>query len=905
MLGLSAENSPIDLSLQISENPRAVFKTEMRPLITLRKELTAFQRVLRNYQDSLLPAVLHQDMDRDLVNAAFVLVGHKRITKEEKDRLGDEGAQRKIIDWFTLLSPNSRHQLSKLVTNDPETQQQLDNLIAENLAHCLANQRSLGRNKQAREKTISREVSKMGNFLLQHSPGTKHLGKDAGIFDQQTIGVMGTENETCLAVLEIIDGVPAFKLREWIAENAQGARGGRRIYDTPYYNDLLDKIHFIGRKKNGIGGVILYGPPGVGKTELLQEKNNREGFEDKTRVVSIHHYISSAELLGERAIRLSGDFAGSLGQGIEVIKYFKDLPAEKFKKVIETAFENIKSEGKIDSSESLERFLIACVDLKNPAVMDIITRGNLSLDDWAKIQEAYITKHEARLFRSTLPQKYQEDVTDFIVGEMIYAMTVTKERIVLDEVDKAGPNAMGGVLGFLAKSPGDKLKLGSTTSEIEDWFRVDATSNSTVLNEYFTSRFSSLEVSTPPAKDQLMIASVRLSDVDGNILLDSFEQRQLGAFFVYVIPEINAVFLKASGQDVYYPPLGNREIQELCSYLVDFNNQTRTEVSFNQAVRMLFLQNKIWSADPTIVTGIQQVMTRFGLILADEPHYLSYEDEARPTAQLSRPQLYTQTLENIQKSPLIKIINGLTEQPDEIEKPKIRLVSLTSKQQQRIKKRVGKRPENLSPVNIPLPIGFRLHRDWDKEGQSSDLEIIDVDGEIHTLLSQSFGNEGQLHTASSDGKKVVTLTERGRYKDIKIVRPFSLFDKKGSDEEMGVQSLTTTHSQQFQVKTDKFINYVGVLEKREGEKSGHLEVFHPADTVELYTTIPGVGEFAFSENGSLLLVRKYDGTTFLYNLNTNNHLAYLPGSGWAFASDKLLVRQQPNEDIDPKAYLIT
>lgn len=873
---------------QSAENPRAIFKQEVKPALAIQRELTLLNRGLSTYESSLLPAAFHRDLSEDVIRLSFVLIGQQRITREEQQRSGlDEQqlmrqAQNRILDWFNEFSPNARHQLSQLIDDDPHKQQALDQVMAANLAHCVTVTHSLARNKAAREQTVSREVAKMAKFLLENSSKFEQLNKRVIGYDKENLSQLRRDNNLDLAVLELVRGVDHFELREWIAKNAKQARLGKRIYDTPFYRDLLEQIHIIGRKRNGIGGVILYGPPGVGKTELLQEKNNREGFEGKTRVVSIHHYISNADLLGEQAIKVSG--SDDVSPTERRIAYFEGASADKFKSAVLELFEQLKSEGKLDQHERLGRFLLYFVSLKNNGdqMIDILKKDEFDDNDWTKFRDAYLIKQRARLLRGSLPEQLQEEAINFAKGEIIYALTV-KERIILDEVDKA-KTALGGLLGFLAKSPGDVVKFGNAAYRIEEWFKVDATSNTTQLNEYLTSRFSALEVTTPSPKDQLMIASVRVSDVEGNILLNEYEQRHLGDFFVYVLPELNKILQSA---DPPYPPLGNREIQELCSYLVDFNSMQRTEISFNEAVRMLLTQNKIWSKNPQVSEGVNKLLDKFNLVVADETLNLGFSEESG-LKKPSRREQYHKGLEVIQSSPLMRIINGLEDKVSSILKPRAQLVDL-SDQQARI---VGRKIDHLEEEqirgvktsnNIRLGLGLVLRCEAEQANMST-FKLIDIDSlKIDILAETTMTGSYELAAASSDGKRAVVRSDEG----IRIIEPFNLDTK---------QSMKINVAKGAEVKTDMDVNLVGILSKAKGAKAGNLEVYQAGED-QFHSSIGNVQSFQLSPDGRLILINSLDGF-YLFDTRSKSTLGFIPEGYWQFLSDKLLVSEN-------QAFLIT
>ncbi len=792
-----------------------------------------------------------------------------------------------------------------------QTRTAFTELVASNLAHWIASRDSFGRVN--RDQIQNSQMVQMTNFMLEHSPHFSmlhHIQREQGvslsaeswagneeILDQMLVGALIEEE-----IARLDPAVEAFELRRWLTTTSKEARFGKRgpegavtrrkIYETPFYSSLLDELHRLSKKKNGVGGVILYGPPGTGKTEVLQQKNTEEGYE--THVVSIHHYTSFAELLADRSIALRGDLGAQRAQGLEVpINYFKDKTPEEFSKVMTIIFDDLKAGGRAGEDQQISQFLLPYLALDQAGIVDILAKDQLSPDDWRYIQNAFITKQESRLLRTSLSAQHQETLEEDVVrGEILLAIkkskgTDRKIRVLLDEIDKAGPNSLGGILTFLSKSPGESIVIGETREEIPSWFLVDATSNSPDINEYFLDRFSHLRVNTPPTKDQLMIAGVKVCDDEGNILLSPYEQEQLGSFFVYVLPNINALLTR---EDHNWPPISNRGIQELTSYLVDFRNMKRTDLSVNEAVNKLLLQNKIWSADAGLAEDIGKVLDSYSDILGDEP--VAIKRLNRPDAHSAdRDERYEDALDATINSPLISMINGLVEQP---KGGRIHLqeVRLTPEQQQLVAKYLedeqGKVRGSLDVLN--LPIGLTYYIKTDGEGEKLQLVAVPPDRKIHILHEQRILHGGSLDGASADGKTIVMSSEdKGSDSELRVINPFNT-DEKSHQNNLPKRAKPVI---------DKTGNYIGYL------SSDHTLSVR-SDNMQRLNHLSGVEDFQFSGDGKQILVKRLGGEFWLYSPSTLKPIMEesldRPEQGfeWKFIGDHVLAQVSQNAGDRPK-----
>lgn len=894
MAGESREQSAL---VDLGADPRKVFRHQLKPVLETIKGVSRTERVLGEYKNSLNAVLSDPNLGEIEEAARFVLdfggearapAGRIAAFKEAhpdedpKSQVGESA--RKVFEWFAHRRGNAVALLSESIPQDEGLQEDLRQLIGRNLSSWIGVAKGYA-GPFVKADLHERELADAEDFLIGNSPGLAGLKRRAAI--EVPLSSVLVDEQVDAATLRLDQGVLAFESRDFTSRNAKGARAGRRIYDTPFYEDALEDLHFRERKENGIGGVILYGPPGTGKTELLQEKNRREGY--KTRVVSMHHYTSFAELIGDRAVQVGVDQSAPLSEKLKRgLDTFEEGTPEEFGQVIGEMFNTLKSEGKVPADETMGSFLKTFIAQDTDVDLDA---AGFSPDDWGKIRSKFLVSQRVRMMRTLMPGHLQETDEDIVKGEILLAIQ-NGERVVLDEVDKAGAGSLGGLLKLLAQHPGSTLEFGNSSVQIPKWFRVDATSNKADLDEYLKDRFSGMNVGIPPIKDQLMIAAVRLSDTEGNILLTSAEQGQLAAYFMYIVPEVNKVM---AGNQL--PPLSNRSIQEITSYLVDFGNMERTNVSVGRAVRMLLTKNKMWVANQKVAGEINGVLERFEPMIYEEPFNIVDGDTKRYRRGTVRNIAYgemkkirDEAVRKIVAHPLSKVINGLGVEIDPESGSTIRRIELTAEQQRRIREFLGrKKPKNAADT-LNLPIGFVLHTDY--AGQKPLIELVSLpeDADSKTLIVDNLPHSGRILAATADGKKVVLASPgtEGR-ENLEIVNLFGRNPDavSATDEPISVSQ--------------------GV--RAELDPSGRNLAIMDGSTLflnSLNRKVDNVVRFAFSGDGKVLLIEKVDGTTSLYDsksLVSHGNLS-LVGTGWKFA-DNLLVQESADRSIRQQAFYIS
>lgn len=906
---------------------RQVFKHELKPAVATLQKAEDFQRALYEYKTSLNSAV-----ESGFIGSIQASTSSLLANMNERNRLqglGDDEANQQAIDDVNIQirkdvvvvyagfqeNFGGTTTLLRQYLPDEQTRALFQEIVAINLARWIAVQTGFG--KLNKDQTQNAEMTKMAQFLLTHSPHFHSLQEKQREQGLEFSGATWEGNEEIIESLMTVakveeevarldPRVTAFELRHWLATTAKEARAGRKtpegetkkrkIYETPYYKGILKELHRLSKRKNGVGGVILYGPPGTGKTELVQEKNEQQGYE--THVVSIHHYTSFADLLADKAITLRTDLGAPLAQKLDtIISYFKGKSPEEFSRVITTIYTELQSSGKLGPEQQLTQFLLPYLSLDQKEVIDLLAKSEFSTADWQQIQNAFLIKQEARLLRTSLDPSHQETMEDIVRGEILLAIrkskgTGRKIRVLLDEIDKAGPNSLGGLLTFLAKSPGETITIGEVTEEIPSWFVVDATSNSLELNEYLTDRFSHLEIGTPPPKDQLMIAGVRLSDGEGNIQLTPYEQEQLVGFFVYVLPRINALL---SSAEFGWPPISNRGIQELTGNLVDFSNMQRTNLSVSEAVRKLLLENKMWARNPQLRTKLESMLdSEFATVLRDEP--IKIKRRGTPAQEpANREQRYKQALEETITSPMITAINGLADTEVLGHRTTIEEVALNETQQSLVRNfLVAERGRTRGLTNVyRLPIGFIMQERI--EGERANLQLVSVpkDRKVHLIYSKPVP-VGRIAGASDDGKVVVFSSELNKDSDtLRVIRPFDKESGESNERQINKGEITV----------DRAGTYIAQLDPQ-----NILFIFR-TDNIGQYRYIAGVEDFQFSSDGKLILVKKLEGGTWIHSSSSLATIMDEPldqpdqGYEWRFIGEHLLV-QVPKDTQNPVKNLV-
>ena len=659
-------------------------------------------------------------------------------------------------------------------------------------------------------------------------------------------------------------------LQSWLVQTSEEARSGRelpdgsrekrKIYETPYYRAVLKELEMRSKKRNGVGGVILYGPPGTGKTELIKELNRKDGYD--THVVNLHKYTSFADLLAERQLSTNIDPSASLAEKLgTIVDKFQAANPDQFRAAVTEAFTTLQAQGKVDADQGIADFLRPIVATSEVDLDAVLSADNV---DWDAIHKAFLTKQQARILTTGHGSDMQEGVEDIVRGEILLAIKRGK-RVLLDELDKAGPSAHGGLLTFLAQSPGESVTFGNTREEIPPWFRVDATSNATDLNEYLRNRFSEVHLGTPPAKDQLMIAATRLIDEEGVVQLSPFEQEQLAAFFTYVVPRANALLESAKGASA----ISNRDIQSLTANLVNYDNRERTALSMEDSLRKLLIDASAYTEDPLVRKEITDLLHNFRDIVRDQP--LVIEDLFGEGSE-------SEDDDAVVEQPLLKVINGLTSRSAGSERVSgIRGMQLDAAQQQQVVAYFAEQAGKPNPANARiLDTGLMVTIDRGNLIINA-IPDQDSDRDTHRLFYKQVG-EGVVVDASEDGNVVAIAQGAGEQRSTLFVRPFDTVSKSINFPN-GKLSLSPDGSRTLHVS-----------------ESGALVLSKTGTEGSLLPDIHGVTDAQFSPDGRTILVSMQGGETHVASARDGRALLEnsLPtpddGMVWKYVGEHMIVQ---------------
>lgn len=910
--GRSPEGGRLALQDPI-ESGRDRFTHHLKPAINLAARSGEFARVVRTYKD-VLTEVTDRRIDPDIVNSAFGVIAMQSL----KSGMGEEATElipelnaamaaesRKLFAWFSQNYGGVTSLLSSHVDANSDVQQAFVEQVGSNLAHWIAVNRSLARgartavsdrnHQEVIMSTIGEgQIKSMAAFLLNNSRNNQF--RNLGERIPQTNPLV-TDNLDALAesarvnveILRLNGYARDFEIRDWLATTGREAREGRKIYLTPFYTRLVKELHFQTERKNGLGGVILFGDPGTGKTEVLREKNRQQGFE--TRVINIHHYTSFNELIADKAMQLGLDKGASMAQKLDIVcKNFAEMDPEQFEATCYGMLDKLKAEGKVPQDETIGNFMKSFVGTEVYDLLDNLEPGA----NWKLFRDSFITRQRARILRTSLGDSQQESGEDIVRGEILLAIQ-KGERVVLDEVDKAGPGALSGILSFLAKSPGEHFAYGQQDIQIPYWFAIDATTNSLQLDSYLTDRFVPRKVNTPPVLDQLMIAGVRVSDTEGNILLSPQEQNQLVWFYTYIVPEVNLLlgeFNQRKGKDeAGLSPLSNRRIQEFTGYLVNFGAKRRTDRSFAEATHAFLLENPLWSNDPELARQMEGLLGKYsGIIGGSESSLTDYS--TLPPA-FDRAAQKKAALGRVVNSPLINAVRVLTHEESDTFKP--RLITLTPGQVAVVKEAVfAKRDVRARGDELDLPIGLELFEDKRNAGQAwLGLRYLPEGSAEKILMRTDIGAEGKILAASSDGRVIVMSSPADQGENLTVRSSFRSSDKS--------EVKTIKVPSGSEVQTDDRANYVA---RKTGDT---VFIFRSRSLDQPLHTISKAKRFEISRNGQFVLVEYTSGESKVMSTRSaHGSTEALPnmGGSWEFAGDNLVVCKNLDQSVAPQAVFL-
>lgn len=423
-----------------------------------------------------------------------------------------------------------------------------------------------------------------------------------------------------------------FAARDWRREQHRRKSNGEKVMETESVRRIMDRCDIIGDKENGIGGKIFYGPPGTGKTELAIHHAQRNGF--KTRVVSMHYWQTFNSLVYEASLKVTGaedktlSFMNRMTMAVDAYEAMDDA---QFEQTMNDMLGVLKANGKVAEGATVADY-----------VRPFLIEGESDTDK--SLRKGVIRGMRARAAAAGFGEQVTQDNfwDEIVKGEILLALEQGQDRVILDEIEKAGPTSYDGLSRILAMSGGTELDVRGAKIKVPKTFKIDATANSMDMNEFMRSRFNSIFIDYPPAKDEVAIMSVKLSDSQGNVLLTQDEQHRMVAFFTYTLPEIRQLWR----DQVISQPFDLRVTNELCNLLVDPTSGQRTGVSLESALRMVLLEQRSFTEPmtrdssgsatgkdeldqkrATAKTKLNQILEKYGLIIREPAPVVGEEEE--------------------------------------------------------------------------------------------------------------------------------------------------------------------------------------------------------------------------------------------------------------------------------------
>lgn len=470
------------------------------------------------------------------------------------------------------------------------------------------------------DRFLNLAATKLANLFIQHSIGNK---------TQSSEDTTGAQSETNLAQeavplandvaqtrIELAanlgqETVP-FSLLNWVVNTARKVRTeGLKIFDTPDTQQILKRLEAAGNLKNGLGGVILFGPPGTGKTELLIERHRRMGF--KSRVISIHHYSDYVQLLGEKPLPMESDKATSRVQRLTLVRNALNEMTDGQR------ISFVRSKLK-EGSEAWKLFLTLAEQTDDG-------KQDVTDEEAILIIKSLVAKLNYDLIQIGLGiQDGLDEESAWVRGEIIQAFD-QGELPILDEMDKGSEHSFEGISRLLNLSPGSTISLGNQTYQIPSWAFIDGTANAMNLQPFLHDRFAPniIYVDYPSSLDTLLKSLVWLADEQGQLHLSPDVQQKYLGLVLYVFPEIQKLY-----PEVLEHPLSNRGIRKFCQMLAHGRSVT-------EAVEDLLLKKGALTNSETGQRAINEILNRFGALISGEVSFDKPEIDASKKGMVNSP----------------------------------------------------------------------------------------------------------------------------------------------------------------------------------------------------------------------------------------------------------------------------
>jgi MoxR-like ATPase len=681
---------------------REVYKKQVRPWLQKAEEFSGLHSFGQNTERYLkrVHDALEQDKDkRGLFERADELriigsdleKGKKPFIEYDQEKIKtkkDAVQQRQTLNKQILDYLQSEHGyffgvLDNFEFSSSEQKHQLKQKIAAETARYINLKQGLPTVTIDQENT---SVSRIARYLLEQTDSfsavkdqvlTEGLSqesaprtKDPELACQQQISELRREAETKAAIYLADPLIAQLQAHHWIRETYKEAQVGKRIFATPYFQEIIDFSRKIGDKENGIGGKIYYGPPGTGKTELAIEVNRQEGY--KSRVVSVHYWTSFSQLFGEPMLQVKDEsgFATQIEGLNAAASFFKELQqkgeagAEEFWQMIQKLAEvQEKPLSPIEFAASLR-----LKDSEGQLILDpefLSAESETSQEQKQALLNAYILDFGSKIMAIGQGKIKVDDVNDaygWVRGEVLLAID-KGERVILDEVDKGSEHSLDSLSHLLATSPGVDFSLRDLSIKLPHWFRIDATANLLELGgrqKYFYDRFNPIFMDYPPAKDEMMLAGVWLADEGGNINLSEHQQYQIVGFFTIVLPRLRELY----DQGKISQPISLRAIKELCNMIIQPKTRRARDVSLETAVDQLLFKQRGVAKDEEERQALKEVLDNFRPLFQRQAKLKKFEAQEKPVEQAedlrrARAGALKASLENIEISPFLKAISQL------------------------------------------------------------------------------------------------------------------------------------------------------------------------------------------------------------------------------------------------------
>jgi len=705
--------------------------------------------------------------------------------------------------------------------------------------------------------------------------------------------VRSLENKlmTKMAILGLDPQIKAYAHRRWLGKQK---KRGEKVYLTPYYQAILALSRRLERKENGIGGRIYFGPPGTGKTELGIRANKEAGY--KTHVINLHEHIVFMHLIGQQSIPVGIDKAASLMQRVtNARKLIETWSPDRFWQRSTDLARNIGKEP----LQFLDRFLD---ELPAPG-------QEISPKQKEQMHEAYLVYLDRQALAASMGEQTSDMPAEeaWVNGEILNAIE-RNEKVYFTEIDKAGPHALDGILHFLTRSPGEEVTFGDKTVRIPSWFSIDGDCNLLELGgekESLYNRFNEVFIGYPPLKDETMIASVWLSDGEGNITLDPYEQWQMIGFLTYVLPEVRALY-ERPGKEKLDQPFSLRNLKELCNLLVDPKTRERTDLSVGRAIEMALLEVRTFTSSGEGQKTLRNILTKHRRVLAEPVEELGAEGITANQRRLERKKALLAALAKTVSEPMTRTAVMLPEETVGIAR------NIKFKHQKLTPEEMASIPDFLETKSTPddrprewisLNNGQHFTLDQTNKYTYLTLNVQPKDGDLAAELTRfNVGkNEKELKLidVSHNGQIALFESVKNDKRQIYISGLGKKFTGPDGNIYKGIDHPAVNSESTLFLSPSG--NWVAEFE----ENKGNLRLVNPFESQGVIINTKAK-RFEFTPDGRVLLIETFDNETWLIDLHTvksqglrsiDRPKSRLKQGNWRVVSEDLIVNPETSEAV--------